>query len=261
MSINDNNTNGSRGLSTPVVEAAEPMASPAPSQTRDPAILSGKEEPAPRFATRAGVKGADGISKSKLILLGGGLGRCGSVLCVYGYRRQVSEEAGARQAGVSVSASRTGADNSAQRQRNATDGHPAHAGAGQHQRPARARRHPAHTLIRQWRNHQAICRQTCCCQFSGSGALFRGHTTEVGRSCALRRNSTRRDAANAAEQPEGARPSSSCGAWRRTKLDQRPGSLPMTMAAPRLELTPGTRIQAKLETQISSAVQSPLLWR
>jgi len=73
MSINDNNTNGSRGLSTSVVEAAEPMASPAPSQTRDPAILSGKEEPATRFATRAGVKGADGISKSKLILLGGGL--------------------------------------------------------------------------------------------------------------------------------------------------------------------------------------------
>jgi len=73
MSINDNNTNGSRGLSTSVVEAAEPMASPGPSQTRDPAILSGKEEPATRFATRAGVKGADAISKSKLILLGGGL--------------------------------------------------------------------------------------------------------------------------------------------------------------------------------------------
>jgi type IV secretory pathway VirB10-like protein len=73
MSMNDNNTNGSRGLSTSVVEAAEPMASPAPPQTRDPAILSGKEEPAARFATRAGIKGADGISKSKLILLGGGL--------------------------------------------------------------------------------------------------------------------------------------------------------------------------------------------
>jgi hypothetical protein len=73
MSINDNNTNGRRGLSTSVVEAVEPMASPEPSQTRDPAILSGKEEPATRFATRAGVKGADGISKSKLILLGGGL--------------------------------------------------------------------------------------------------------------------------------------------------------------------------------------------
>jgi hypothetical protein len=73
MSINDHNTNGSRGLSTSVVEAAEPMASPAPSQTRDPAILSGKEEPAAGFATRAGIKGADGISKSKLILLGGGL--------------------------------------------------------------------------------------------------------------------------------------------------------------------------------------------
>ena len=73
MSTNDNNSNGSQVSSTPVVEAAEPMASPAPSQTRDPAILSGKEEPATRFATRAGVKGADGISKSKLILLGGGL--------------------------------------------------------------------------------------------------------------------------------------------------------------------------------------------
>ena len=35
--------------------------------------LNSNQEPAPKFATRADVKGVEGISKSKLILLGGGL--------------------------------------------------------------------------------------------------------------------------------------------------------------------------------------------
>ena len=36
-------------------------------------ISTSNQEPAPKFATRADVKGVEGISKSKLILLGGGL--------------------------------------------------------------------------------------------------------------------------------------------------------------------------------------------
>ena len=73
MSINDNNRTEAEGCLPQSWKPLSPMASPAPFQTQDPAILSGKEEPATRFATRAAVKGADGISKSKLILLGGGL--------------------------------------------------------------------------------------------------------------------------------------------------------------------------------------------
>ena len=43
------------------------------SQTRESTVLNGRHEPATTFATRADTKGVEGISKSKLILLGGGL--------------------------------------------------------------------------------------------------------------------------------------------------------------------------------------------
>jgi hypothetical protein len=77
MSVNDNNRNGSQGSPIPVVEPSEPMAAQGPPQAPESTILNGKAEPAavPRsgFATRADVEGTEGISKSKLILLGGGL--------------------------------------------------------------------------------------------------------------------------------------------------------------------------------------------
>ena len=73
MSANDHNRNGSRGLPTPAEEPSEPMASQGLPQAPDSTILNSKEEPTPRFATRADVKRVDGIDKSKLVLLGGGL--------------------------------------------------------------------------------------------------------------------------------------------------------------------------------------------
>jgi len=71
MSVNDSNRNGSAGSPTQVAEPAEPAASQPP--TTQSAVLDGSGEPAPRFVTRADVRAADGINKSKLILLGGGL--------------------------------------------------------------------------------------------------------------------------------------------------------------------------------------------
>ncbi len=77
MSVNDNNRNGSQGSPIPVVEPSETMAAQDQSQAPESTILNGKAEPATAptsgFATRADVKGMEGISKSKLILLGGGL--------------------------------------------------------------------------------------------------------------------------------------------------------------------------------------------
>jgi hypothetical protein len=71
MSVNDSNRNGSAGSPAQVAESDERVASRAPSTQS--AVLDASEEPSPRFATRADVKAADGIGKSKLILLGGGL--------------------------------------------------------------------------------------------------------------------------------------------------------------------------------------------
>jgi Bacterial conjugation TrbI-like protein len=68
MSVTDNNRNGSSGLPTSVMAPAGPIVEHPSTQG-----LNSNHEPAPKFATRADVKGVEGISKSKLILLGSGL--------------------------------------------------------------------------------------------------------------------------------------------------------------------------------------------
>lgn len=71
MSVNDTNRNGS--ISTTVEESTEPMPSQEPAQARESTVPQGKTDPPTTFATRADVKRMEGISKSKLVLLGGGL--------------------------------------------------------------------------------------------------------------------------------------------------------------------------------------------
>jgi hypothetical protein len=71
MSVNDSNRNGSAGSPSQVVEPAEPAASQPPAAQS--AVREGSGEPVPKFATRTDVREAEGINKSKLILLGGGL--------------------------------------------------------------------------------------------------------------------------------------------------------------------------------------------
>src|SRR5580658_9796216 len=68
MSVTDNNRNGSGGLTTSVMDPAGPIVEHPSTQG-----LNNNQEPAPKFATRADLKGVEGISKIKLILLGGGL--------------------------------------------------------------------------------------------------------------------------------------------------------------------------------------------
>src|SRR5580704_17677433 len=68
MSVTDNNKNGSGGLPTSVMDPAGPIVEHPSTQG-----LNDNQEPAPKFATRAEVKGVEGISKGKLILLGSGL--------------------------------------------------------------------------------------------------------------------------------------------------------------------------------------------
>ena len=73
MSINDNSRNGRAGLNAPVSESRESPSSQGEIRAPEPIDGTEKPEPAIRFATRTAVKGAEGISKGKLILLGGGL--------------------------------------------------------------------------------------------------------------------------------------------------------------------------------------------
>ena len=73
MTTNDNNRNGNVGLNTPVIESPDPTSSRGPVGTPGPTDGSEKTEPVSRFSTRTAAKGAEGISKGKLMLLGGGL--------------------------------------------------------------------------------------------------------------------------------------------------------------------------------------------
>jgi hypothetical protein len=79
MNVNDNNRNGSRGLPTqldesPEANVSEVLPPPPTPESAEPETKDGwVTTPAADFATRAGIKGADGIKKSKLVLLGGGL--------------------------------------------------------------------------------------------------------------------------------------------------------------------------------------------
>ena len=73
MNINENNKNGGTGMSTPVSESTESISPQEPIRAPEPIDGNAKTEPATRFATRATVKGTDGVSKGKLILLATGL--------------------------------------------------------------------------------------------------------------------------------------------------------------------------------------------
>jgi hypothetical protein len=76
MNVNDDNRNGSRGLPIPSDESHEAEvseASASPSATEAQAKGGWVTTPTIGFATRASIRGADGINKSKLVLLGGGL--------------------------------------------------------------------------------------------------------------------------------------------------------------------------------------------
>src|SRR5215469_12638265 len=72
MSTNGNHPNGSTGAIAPAPESTERAGARA-TELPEPIYQNSKENPVvPRFATRMG-RAADGMSKGKLILLGGGL--------------------------------------------------------------------------------------------------------------------------------------------------------------------------------------------
>ena len=73
MSANENDRNGNGSINTPVAESSEPTVSQGSIHAPESIDGSGKAEPAIKFASRTAAKGAEGISKGKLILLGGGL--------------------------------------------------------------------------------------------------------------------------------------------------------------------------------------------
>ena len=253
MSVTDNNRNKSGGLPTSVMDPAGPII--AHQSTQD---LNNNQEPAPKFATRADVKGVEGISKSKLILLGGGLaiavlffvftaivGKSPKKLASV---KQASQSQQAKQ-GQEISPKGSVTPLMDTPRTPAPDNTTGQLGPGD---------------IRRTR------------------ALNGGETNKpfAGKPAVARSLGAVPSFADTQQKwedpaPYGAAPTTETSQTQQNSLKepslifvrsvaQNQASLVPKVnvddnGTPRLELTPGTRIQAKLETQISSAVQAPVV--
>ncbi len=203
MNANENNRNGSVGLTHSGRESSEPAVL-ASDRIRAPEPIDGAEkaEPVTRFATRTAVKGAEGISKGKLMLLGGGL----AVAVLFFVFTAVVGKSPKKLAATKPQSQQAGRSSRRRSKGSVTplmdtvrtpapDNSSGQLGPGDIRRTRTAR---------QWLNREAVRRQACCCHLPGQCALFCRHAAEMGRSGTLRRRLHSRNAANAAEQSQGA---------------------------------------------------------
>jgi len=254
MSVNDTSRNGS--MPTTVEESTEPVSSQEPIQARESTVLNGKPEPATTFATRADVKGVEGISKSKLALLGGGLAV--AVLffvftAVVG--RSPKNPASVRQSSQQAKQEVTKPPKGSVTPLMDTVRTPAPDNSSGQLGPGDIRR--TRSL-----NDQAQLKPVAAKPATGAslGSVPSFADTQqkwedpapYGGSPAAETSQVQQ---NFLKEPSII--------FVRSLVQNQASSAPSVNSegdgAPRLELTPGTRIQAKLETQISSAVQAPVV--
>jgi hypothetical protein len=269
-SINDeNNRNGSRVLATQLEEAHASGVLESPRPATDSIVPESEESPSSGhagFATRAGIKGADGLNKSKLVFLGGGLamavlffvftaivGRSSKKPTVGKPLPQQAKQEIAKQPKGSVTpvmeSVRTPApDNSTGqlgpndiRRTKSSDGAAVkNTTAGSSQKPAVTKPVATGSLgnVPSFADTQQRWEEP---QPYGETPVASTPQTQQQQN-ALKEPSLVFVRSQVQNQPAAALRSSSD-----------------SVTAPLLEMTPGTRIQAKLETQISSAVQAPVV--
>ena len=253
MSVTDNNKNGSGGLPTSVMDPAGPMVEDPSTQG-----LNSTQEPTPRFATRADVKGVEGISKSKMILLGSGF----AVAVLFFVFTAIVGKSPKRTALV-----KQGSQFQQAKQEQAT--------------PSKSSVTPLMDAPRT-PGPDNTSGQLGPSDIRRTRALNSGETSKpfAGKppvASSLGAVPSFADTQQKWEDPApygGAPPAETPQTQQNTlkepslifvrSLAQNQASSALKVnseddGASRLELTPGTRIQAKLETQISSAVQAPVV--
>ena len=253
MSVTDNNRNGNGGLPTSVMDPAGPIVEHPSTHG-----LNSNEEPAPKFATRADVKEVEGISKGKLILLGSGLaiavlffvftaivGKSPKKLATVKQGSQ-SQQAKQEQATLSkgsvtplMDTVRTPAPDNASGQLGPGDIRRTRAlNSGETNKPFAGKPAVASSLgaVPSFADTQQKWEEP-----APYGAAPPAETSQTQQ--------------NTLKEPSLI--------FVRSLTQNQAGAAPKVNGdddgTPRLELTPGTRIQAKLETQISSAVQAPVV--
>jgi hypothetical protein len=253
MSVNDTSRNGS--IPTAVVPG-EPMTSRTPLQAQDSTSPDGKEIPAANFATRADVKGVEGVSKSKLVLLGGGL----AVAVLFFVFTAVVGKSPKKAAPV-----RPSPQQAKQEVTKPTKGSvtpvmdtvrtPAPDNSNGQLGPGDIRRTRSHNEQTHFKPMDAkpgaVSSLGNIPSFADTQQKWVDPAPYGGPPAA----ETSQSQQNSLKEPSII--------FVRSLAQNQAGSAPRANSdgdgAPRLELTPGTRIQAKLETQISSAVQAPVV--
>jgi type IV secretory pathway VirB10-like protein len=254
MSVNDTSRNGS--MPTTVEESTEPVSPQEPIQARESTVLNSKPEPATTFATRADVKGVEGTSKSKLILLGGGLA-VAVLFFVFTAMvgRSPKKPASVRQSSQQAKQEATKPTKGSVTPLMDTVRTPAPDNSSGQLGPGDIRR--TRSLNDQAHLKPAAAKSATVASL-GSVPSF-ADTQQKWEDPAPYGGSP-------AEQPSLAQQNGlkePSIIFVRSLAQNQAGSSPRINSgddgAARLELTPGTRIQAKLETQISSAVQAPVV--
>jgi hypothetical protein len=254
MSVNDSSRNGS--MPTTVEESTEPVSSQEPIQARESTVLNGKPEPATTFATRDDVKGVEGISKHKLVLLGGGLAV--AVLffvftAVIG--RSPKKPASVRQSSQQAKQEVTKPPKGSVTPLMDTVRTPAPDNSSGQLGPGDIRRTRS---LNDQAHLKPVAAKPATVGSLGSVPSF-ADTQQKWEDPAPYGGSP--PAETSQVQQNGLKEPSII--FVRSLAQNQAGSAPRVNSeddgAARLELTPGTRIQAKLETQISSAVQAPVV--
>ena len=253
MSIKDTNRSGS--MPSIVEESSEPVSSQEPVQARESTLPNGKPELAAPFATRADVKGVEGISRSKLILLGGGLAI--AVLffvftAVVG--RSPKKPASVRQSSQQAKQEVTKPTKGSVTPLMDTVRTPAPDNSSGQLGPDDIRRTRS---LNDQAHLKPVAAKPATVASLGNVPSF-ADTQQKWEDPAPYGGSPAEQTSQA--QQNGLKEQSII--FVRSLAQNQAGSAPRMNSeddgAARLELAPGTRIQAKLETQISSAVQAPV---
>ena len=256
MNSNGNNQHGGSGVTAPGPEIAEPTVSQPSAQLPESVDSNRKEDPVEtRFATRA-VRTADGMSKGKLVLLGGGL-LAAVLFFVFTAtvsklpKKQGANKALPQQAKQESSKQSTGSVMPLMdtERTPAPDNTSGQLGPGD---------------IRRTRSiDKDITGKTPTVKPPATGSL--GSIPSFADTQQKWVDPAPYGGAPAAEGPSNPQNSLKepslvfVRSVKQNPVSAEPKPNPDSDGAPRLELTPGPRIQAKLETQISSAVLAPVV--
>jgi hypothetical protein len=267
MSVHDNNTNGSRSVPFQIDESPDRISTQVPPAPESNEHEATDEVVTPRpgnFATRAGINATPGIGKNKLILLGGGLAVAVlffvfTAIVGKSQKKQTTAKPNGPQASLSGSKQSKGSvtpvmetvhtpapDNSSGqlgpgdiRRTRSSDGKVATAGSQLSPKPMATKPAAAASLggVPSFADTQQRWEEP---QPYGEPALTPAVQTQQQ---------------NSLKEPSLI--------FVRAQVQSQSSTTPRLNSddddAPVLEMTPGMRIQAKLETQISSAVQEPVV--